>query len=99
MAWNPYTDYKNRGFAHILTSLFPEQTRNLPRILVWGVIFLIDLVLGAFAVYRFDLLELCRNQNDLMLACGLLFLAVVAVFWLQGWIWGFFARLIGQIKG
>ena len=26
MAWNPYTDQKNRAYSHILTSLFPEQT-------------------------------------------------------------------------
>ena len=99
MQWNPYTDCKNRGFSHILTTLFPEQTKNLPRILLWGLIFLIDLTLAAFAVYRLGLLEQCRDQNGMVLACGLLFLAVVGVFWLQGWIWGALMGLFRRIKG
>lgn len=98
MQWNPYTDQKNRAFSHILTTLFPEQTKTLPRILIWGLIFLIDLTLVAFAVYRLGLLEQCRDQNGMVLACGLLFLAVVGVFWLQGWIWGRITRLFRQIK-
>ena len=46
MAWNPYSDQKNRAYSGILTSLFPEQTRTLPRILVWSLVFLVDLILG-----------------------------------------------------
>ena len=46
MAWNPYTDQQNRGYAHILTTLFPEQTKTLPRILIWSLIFLMDLTAG-----------------------------------------------------
>lgn len=97
MAWNPYTDYKNRGFNHILTTLFPEQTKTLPRILVWGLVFLIDLMVGALFVYRYDLLGWCRDMNIMTLAAGAGVLVVIAVFWLQGWLWGAVTRLIGKI--
>ena len=82
MAWNPYTDQKNRGYQSILTSLFPEQTKTLPRILVWSVIFLVDLILGIFLAFQYGLL----NYNS-RLVVSLLFLAIVGVFWLQGKIW------------
>ena len=82
MAWNPYTDQKNRGYQSILTSLFPEQTKTLPRILVWGVIFLVDLILSIFLASQYGLL----NFNSRLVA-PLLFLAIVGVFWLQGKIW------------
>lgn len=40
-----YQDQENRAYSHILTTLFPEQTKTLPRVLAWSVIFMIDLVL------------------------------------------------------
>ena len=95
MAWNPYTDYQNRGFAHILTTLFPEQTKTLPRLLVWSVIFLIDLIAAAFCAYRYDLLSRCNDQTGAMLVAGLFFLAVVGVFWFQGWLW---QKLMGLFR-
>ena len=89
MGWNPYTDQKNRAFSGILTSLFPEQTKTLPRILVWSIIFLLDLILAITAAFRFGLLDF-----DGKLGAALLVAAIVAVFWLQGKLWygivGFF---------
>ena len=89
MAWNPYTDQKNRAYVSILTSLFPEQTKTLPRILVWSLIFLIDLILGICGGVYFGLLEFgkYRSQNQMMLSAGLLIAAIVGIFWLQGKIW------------
>ena len=89
MAWNPYSDQKNRAYQSILTSLFPEQTKTFPRIIVWSLIFLTDLILGIggatyFGMLRFDEFQ---SQNQMMLASGLAFVAIVAVFWLQGKIW------------
>jgi len=89
MAWNPYTDQKNRAYSHILTSLFPEQTKTLPRILVWSIIFLLDLSIGIGAATYFGLLQFgeYRSQNQMMLSAVLLIAAIVGIFWLQGWIW------------
>ena len=73
MAWNPYTDQKNRAYQGILTSLFPEQTKTFPRIIVWSLIFLADLILGIggatyFGLLRFDEFQ---SQNQMMLTSGL----------------------------
>ena len=89
MAWNPYTDQKNRAYQGILTSLFPEQTKTFPRIIVWSLIFLADLILGIggatyFGLLRFDEFQ---SQNQMMLASSLAFVAIVGIFWLQGKIW------------
>ena len=82
MAWNPYTDLKNRAYSGILTSLFPEQTKTLPRILVWSIIFLLDLILCIAGAFHFGLLDFGGK-----LGAGLLVAAIVGIFWLQGKIW------------
>ena len=89
MGWNPYTDQKNRAYSSILTTLFPEQTKTIPRIIVWSIIFMVDLIVGVVGAMRFGLLqpELFNNSNAMMLGSGLLILAIIGVFWLQGAIW------------
>lgn len=89
MAWNPYTDQKNRAYQSILTSLFPEQTKTLPRIIVWSIIFLLDLGIGIGAATYFGLLQFgeYRSQNQMMLSSGLLIAVIIGIFWLQGRIW------------
>ena len=82
MAWNPYTDQKNRAYAGILTSLFPEQTKTLPRIIVWSFVFLLDLILGVVGGFYFGLLAM-----ESKLAAWILIAGIVGVFWLQGKIW------------
>ena len=95
MAWNPYTDQKNRAFSHILTTLFPEQTKTLPRIIVWSIIFLADLTIGIFGAVHFGLIsfENYSNQNHMLLASTLLILGIIGVFWLQGIFWGAVVKL------
>jgi hypothetical protein len=89
MAWNPYTDQKNRGYQNILTTLFPEQTKTVPRIIAWSIVFLADLILGIGGAVYCGLLQFdrYRTSNDLMLAAGLLVLVIVGIFWLQGFVW------------
>lgn len=89
MAWNPYTDQKNRAYSNILTSMFPEQTKTIPRIIVWSIIFLLDLILGIAGAVHLGIFQpgSFRNTNSMMLGAGLLVAAIVAVFWLQGFVW------------
>lgn len=89
MGWHPYTDQKNRAYSSILTTLFPEQTKSLPSIVIWSIIFLADLILGVFGAVYFGLLQLNQynSQKELMLPVGLILLAILAVFWLQGFLW------------
>lgn len=89
MAWNPYTDQKNRAYSGILTTLLPEQTKTLPRIIVWSIIFLVDLVLVVFGAIYFGLLELGTydSMRQMTLPGLLLLVVLLGLFWLQGFIW------------
>lgn len=86
---NPFTDQKNRAYSSILTSLFPEQTKTIPRIIAWSIIFMFDLIVGVVGAMHFGLLqpERFNNSNAMMVGAGLLILAIIGVFWLQGVIW------------
>lgn len=83
MGWNPYTDHKNRAYSGILTSLFPEQTKTIPRIIVWSIIFLLDLTLGICGAMHFGILW----SGNTRITSALLIAAIVGVFWLQGFVW------------
>ena len=89
MAWNTHTDMKNRAYSSILTTLFPEQTKTIPRIIVWSIIFLLDLVLVVFGAIHFGFLQLGQfnSMRDLTLPGILLFAVLFGIFWLQGFIW------------
>ena len=89
MAWNTHTDVKNRAYSSILTTLFPEQTKTLPRIIVWSIIFLLDLVLVVFGAIHFGFLQLesYNSMREMALPGLLLLAALFGIFWLQGFIW------------
>ena len=99
MAWNPYTDQQNRGYAHILTTLFPEQTKTLPRIIIWSFIFLIDLTAGIVLATHFGLYQFShyRNQAAMLLGASLPILGIIGIFWLQGVLWGALTKLFRQL--
>lgn len=88
MGWNPYQDQKNRAYSNILTSLFPEQTKTLPRIMIWSIIFLADLIAVIGGVFYFGLLNPFSK-----ITAGLLIVICVGLFWLQGVIWGAITKL------
>lgn len=79
MAWKPYQDAENRGYMHILTTLFPEQTKTLPRIIVWSVIFLIQLTLVVAGATYLGLLSSWPGQIAT-------FAVLFGGFWLEGFI-------------
>ena len=83
MKWNTYQDMENRAYSHILTTLFPEQTKTFPRIIVWSLIFLLDLTLGVAGAAHFGILQ----SGNPKVAALLLICAIVGIFWLQGVIW------------
>ena len=85
--WNYYQDQENRAYSHILTTLFPEQTKTLPRIIVWSVIFLADLILVVAGAAHLGVLAWGKLGVLLVTA------AVFALFWLEGFLWNTFMRL------
>ena len=100
MGWNPYTDQKNRAYSSILTSLFPEQTKTLPRIIVWSIIFLLDLILVIGGGVYLGWLEFgsYHSQNTMKLVSAGLIALAVGLFWLQGVIWGAIVRFFQKRK-
>ena len=101
MAWNTHTDWQNRGYISILTTLFPEQTKPLPRIIVWSIIFLIDLTVCIFGAFQLGLFQLENhsNTNQTALASLLLILGIIFLFWLQGVLWSAVTKLFRKICG
>lgn len=88
MNWNPYQDQKNRAFSSLLTSLFPEQTKTLPRIIVWSIIFLLDLIAVAGGAYYLGLMD-----SGSKITAVLLIAVCVGLFWLEGVLWGAVTKL------
>ena len=79
---NWYKDRAIQADAGLFRSLFPEQTKTIPRIIVWSIVFLLDLILGVAVAFRFGLLSSGGKWG-----AALLVAAIVGLFWLQGKIW------------
>lgn len=92
MAWKPYQDQEIRAYSGILTSLFPEQTKTIPRIIVWSIIFLIDLTAVCVLAVHWGIFDLMGMKTAPILICA----AVILLFWLEGFvfyrIWNLFHR-------
>ncbi len=91
MAWNPYEDQKNRAYSNILTSLFPEQTKTVARIIVWSVIFLADLIAVIGGAFSLGLLDHASKITGI-----LLIVICIGLFWLEGKIWYGIAKLFAK---
>lgn len=82
-------------------SMFPEHTKTVPRILIWSVILIIDLIIGAMVVAHFDLFALRIMVGNMTLgdnfsrALALLVMIGVSggLFLLESVIWTTFLRL------
>lgn len=81
-----YSDRENQGCGEFLKSLFPEQTKTLPRIIIWSFIFLIDLMLVAFGTFYLGF----EFSKWLIVV---VFIGSVFLFWLQGYIWSTILKL------
>jgi hypothetical protein len=82
-----YSDWKNRGYVELLKSFFPEQTKTVPRIIVWSFIFLIDLILVVYGAYSLGIFFAGKWVAAAIILC------TVFIFWLQGYLWGIFMKL------
>ena len=89
MKWNPYQDQENRAYSSIVTSFFPEQTKSIPRLLCWSIVFLLDLVLIIGCAFNYGLM-------DNRISSLLFVLLTIVVFWLQGFLWSSIIKLFGQ---
>lgn len=91
MGWNPYTDQKNNAFVEILTGLFPEQTRTLPRIILWSIVFLADLIGVCVLAVHWGIFNVMGMQTAPLIVGA----AVILLFWLEGKLFYGIAKLFG----
>lgn len=90
---NMYTDKKNAAYSRGLVSMFPEQTRTIPRTIVWGLIFLLDLVGAAYIAFQWGLWDWFPDSMGNYLQVGIIAGASVFLFWLEGKIFYTIANL------
>jgi len=76
----PHEHHLNRLYARILTQLFPEQTKTIPRMIVWSIIFILYLTACIFGA---NALGLLKSGLGLILTL----IVVVGGFWLMGKGW------------
>ena len=82
-----HTDKNIQANSSLLSALFPVQTKSMTSIVIWGIIFLMDVigvVAGAFYLGWMDAF------SKVLLVC--LLAVSLALFWLQGIIWAAIAR-------
>lgn len=83
--------YQNLGDD--LSSIFPEQTKAIPRIIVWSIIFIIDLGLAAFLAFQTGLIDLLDGKLGSLLVTGLTLIVAGGLFWAESLIWKTILRL------
>lgn len=94
MKWNTHQDMKNRAYAGILTTLFPEQTKSVAAIVIWSIILIVDLIIGGVVQFNcyIDLPHMFYNMER-MLNSGMLLIVGGGLFLTECFIWNTIARL------
>lgn len=80
--WNTHQDMENRAYSHILTTLFPEQTKTVPRIILWSIVFLADLIGVCVLAVHWGIFDLMGMRTAPLLVGA----AVIFLFWLEGFV-------------
>lgn len=90
-----YQDQKNRAYSNIITSLFPEQTKTVPRIIIWSIILIADLILGAVADHCLGIeLDPMLYSLERTLHIVIIFGVGIGAFLLETYIWNTIAKLL-----
>ena len=82
--------HTSRGYFSILSAVFPEQTKSTACIIVWSIIFLLELILGVLGAFHFGILaydSITKGKIILLIA------AIAVLFWIQGFLWGLLMKL------
>ena len=86
----PHTDQKIKANSGLFATIFPVQTKSITSIIIWSIILLADLVLAVVCAFLFGVISL---ESFSKWTVGLVLVAVLVVFWLQGVIWGAVVKL------
>ena len=79
-----------------LRELFPEQTKTIPRILLWTVIYILDVVLVFWlaGLLGIDLLSIHHQLQATVV--GLYLILALVLFWLETLVYGWILKKIRQ---
>ena len=81
-----------------LRELFPEQTKSVPSILVWAVVYIVDVVL-VFRLASALGIRITELEYRLMtVVAGLYMIIALVVFWLETVIYGWIVKKIRQSR-
>lgn len=86
---NMYQDKKNQAYSNVFKSIFPEQTKTVPRIIIWSVIFLVDLIAVCVLAVRWGIFEIM----DMKTAPLVIGAVAIFLFWLEGFVFYSIAKL------
>ena len=86
-----YTVHRNRGYFQFLSAIFPEQTKSTVSIIVWSIIFLLEMTIGVLAAFHFGFLSGDTiNKSKIIILIG----GIIVVFWVQGFLWGLLMKAL-----
>lgn len=66
-----------------LRAMFPEQTKSIPALLIWTVIYLLDVAFLGWLCFKLGLDLFGGSYNARMIWIGLLLIAALGIFWVE----------------
>ena len=81
-----------------LREWFPEQTKTIPRIILWTLVFLLDAGLVIWAAVALDLIGLASAWRAQSLVVGLIVAVALGLFSLEVWVYNRILRAVRKRK-
>ncbi len=84
--------------GRLLRQTFPEQTKTVPRIILWTLVFLLDAGLVIWAAVALGLISGAIAYRTQSLIVGLILAVSLGLFSLEVWVYNRIARAIRRKK-
>ena len=84
--------------GRLLRQTFPEQTKTVPRIILWTVVFLLDAGLVIWAAVALGLISLASAYRVQTLIVGLIVAVALGLFSLEVWVYNRIVRAVRKRK-
>ena len=84
--------------GRLLRQTFPEQTKTVPRIILWTLVFLLDAGLVIWAAVALDLIGLASAWRAQSLVVGLIVAVALGLFSLEVWVYNRILRAVRKRK-
>ena len=91
MSWQ--RDREIQSDVNLFKSIFPEQTKSTTSIVVWSIIFLVDLILCVAGAFYFDMINIeTFSKWTIIMVMG----SVVIIFWIEGMLWRTITKFLNK---